>query len=194
MCSLKFPRVVLLTAACLFVAARAAQAQAVVISEIMYHPPSTNLLEQWFELLNNGPTNVNLSGWRVTKGVGFTFATNTALAPGAYLVVAAHGPTFISHNPGVANYVAGWTGTIGHSLEISDTAGNVIDSLSFYSDGDWAPRILGVGGVPGALDDFNGLGWESFSTSDGLGASLELINPSLPNIYAHNWADRKSVV
>ena len=181
-----FFRVVLVTVVSLFVVAPAAQAQPVVISEIMYHPASTNLLEQWFELLNPGPTNVNLSGWQVTKGVSFTFATNTALAPGAFLVVAAHGPTFASHNPGVANYVAGWTGSLGHSLEISDAAGNVIDSVNFASEGDWAPRILGAGGVPGALDDFNGLGWEWFTPHDGLGASLELLNPALPNSYAHN--------
>jgi hypothetical protein len=31
------------------------------------------------------------------------------------------------------------------------------------------------------------LGWESFARHDGLGSSLELVNPNLPNTYAHNW-------
>src|SRR2546430_7271658 len=61
----------------------------VVINEIMYHPNSTNVLEEWIELHNTGATNVNLSGWRTTKGVAFTFPTNTALPPGGYLVLAA---------------------------------------------------------------------------------------------------------
>jgi len=184
----KGSRAFLVTIACLFCVTLPAKSQPVVISEIMYHPPGTNVLEQWFELFNSGPTNVNLSGWRVTKGVSFTFATNITLPPGAFLVVAAHGPTFVNRNPGVANYIAGWTGTLGHSLEISDAAGNVIDGVNFASEGDWAPRILGAGGVPGALDDFNGLGWGWFTPSDGLGASLELLNPALPHNYAHNWA------
>ncbi len=183
---------VLVTVLCLVLVARSAQARNVVISEIMYHPPSTNELEQWFELLNNGSTNVNLSGWRVTKGVNFAFPTNTTLPPGAYLVVAADPVTFTNHHPGVMNFVAGWMGSLGHAVEISDAAGNVIDSVEFFSDGDWAPRILGVGGAPGALDDFNGLGWEWFALHDGFGASLELVNPDLPGAYAHNWGANRN--
>src|SRR5882724_12100559 len=45
----------------------------VVINEIMYHPVSTNVLEEWFELYNPAVTNVNLSGWQMTKGVHFAF-------------------------------------------------------------------------------------------------------------------------
>ena len=123
----------------------------VVVNEVLFHPNSTNLLEQWFELYNTGPTNVNLSGWQITRGVAFTFPTNTVLATGGYLVVAADGPTFASRHPGVANYVAGWSGTLGHSLELSDKTGQVINSVEFYDEGDWAARVLGADGVPGAL-------------------------------------------
>ena len=63
-------------------------AQTVVINEIMYHPPSTNLLEEWFEIYNPGTNAVDLSGWQVTKGVEFTFPTNTVIGVGGYLVVA----------------------------------------------------------------------------------------------------------
>src|SRR6266516_2898574 len=63
--------------------------QPVVINEIMYHPPTTNVLEQWFELYNNRNAPVDLSGWQVNKGVAFTFPTNTVLAAGGYLAVAA---------------------------------------------------------------------------------------------------------
>src|SRR5438552_14814723 len=31
---------------------------AVLINEVMYHPNSTNVLEEWVELYNPGPTNV----------------------------------------------------------------------------------------------------------------------------------------
>src|SRR4051794_33700692 len=53
----------------LTVSSSAASAPQVVISEIMYHPPGTNQLEQWFELFNAGNKGVDLSGWQVTKGV-----------------------------------------------------------------------------------------------------------------------------
>ncbi|MCL5995559.1 MAG: lamin tail domain-containing protein, partial [Chloroflexi bacterium] len=79
-----------------------ARAQNLIISEIMYHPPSTNRLEEWFEVFNAGTDTLDLSGWRVSKGVSFAFATNTTLAPQGYLAVAAHGPTFSSQHPGVS--------------------------------------------------------------------------------------------
>ena len=152
----------------------------VIVNEIMYHPASTNVLEEWLELYNTGPTNVNLSGWQITKGVAFTFPTNTVLATGGYIVVAADGPTFTSRNPVVANFVAGWSGSLGHLLELSDDAGRVVNSIEFYHEGDWALRALGP-------VQFAHRGWEWFAEHDGLGKSLELINPILPNAYAHNW-------
>src|SRR5437762_195311 len=92
-----------------------AMADPVVINEIMYHPPSTNLLEEWFELFNPGSNAVDLSGWQITKGVGFAFPTNTMMGAGGYLVVAADGPTFASRHPGVTNFIGGWVGDLGHS-------------------------------------------------------------------------------
>ena len=166
--------------------------QTVVINEIMYHPPSTNLLEEWFEIYNPGTNAVDLSGWQVTKGVEFTFPTNTVIGVGGYLVVAADRATFTNHYPTVSNFVAGWIGDLGHSLELSDNLGQVVNSIQFFNDGDWAPRILGLNGVVGALDSFGGLGWEAFALHDGYGASLELINPNLPNIYAHNWGSNRA--
>ena len=163
----------------------------VLVNEIMYHPNSTNVLEEWIELHNNGPTNVNLSGWQFTRGVAFTFPTNTVLAAGGYLVVAADGPTFASKHPGVANVVAGWSGTLGHSLQLSDKTGQVINSVEFYGEGDWAVRVLGAAAVPGALDRYGGLGWVWFAPHDGAGASLELINPNLPNTDPQNWGPNK---
>src|SRR6185369_11025249 len=163
----------------------------VVFNEILYHPNSTNLLEQWIEVYNPGPTNVNLSGWQITRDVAFTFPTNTVLATGGYLVVAADGPTFAGKHPGVGNFLAGWSGTLSHSLQLTDKNGQVIHSIEFYDEGDWAVRVLGAEGVPGALDRYGGLGWVWFALHAGAGASLELKNPNLPNTYAENWGSNK---
>src|SRR5882762_1137350 len=75
----------------------------ILFNEIMYHPASTNVLEEWIELYNSGPTNVNLSGWQITKGVQFAFPTNTTIAAGGYLVVAANIAAFAAKYPGVTN-------------------------------------------------------------------------------------------
>src|ERR1043166_9393201 len=49
----------------------------VVINEIMYHPASGNLLESYVELRNTDNISTNISGWHFTKGIQFTFPTNT---------------------------------------------------------------------------------------------------------------------
>src|SRR5690349_1881076 len=73
----------------------------VIINEIMYHPASGNLLESYVELRNTDNVSTNISGWRFTKGIAFTFPTNTTLGPGAYLVVAADRAAFTNKYPGV---------------------------------------------------------------------------------------------
>src|SRR4051794_26349386 len=109
---------------------------AVYINEIMFHPPGTNKLEQWFELYNSGTKSVSLAGWKVTKGVSFAFPSSATVPAGGYLVVAADGPTFHARHPAVTAYVGGWTGSLGHHLEISDASGKVVNAVEFYADGD----------------------------------------------------------
>jgi hypothetical protein len=70
----------------------------VLINEIMYHPSSEDIREEYVELLNTGTTNVNLAGWRFSKGVQFIFP-NITLAAGGYLVVAADVTVFTNKYP-----------------------------------------------------------------------------------------------
>jgi hypothetical protein len=100
-------------------------------------------------------------------------------------VVAADEATFAARHPGVTNVVAGWGGTLSHTgeeIRVEDAEGRVVASLIYASEGDWAVRRIGS---PDRLDR---QGWEWFAAHDGLGASLELVNPSLPNEFGQNWA------
>lgn len=157
----------------------------VLINEIMYHSPSENLLECYVELYNPDTNTVNLAGWRFTRGIQFAFPTNTAtyLAPGAYLVVASDAATFTNKYPGVNNYVAGWSGAIKSHLQLENAAGQTVNEVKFSSEGDWAARILTTNGFA----TFGHWGWMWSASHDGLGSSLELMNPNLPNSYGHNW-------
>src|SRR5688572_27110576 len=68
-----------------FVASALSTPAQVVINEIMYHPASENVLEEYIELHNLAATNVNISGWRVAGGVDFIFPSNTILPANGYL-------------------------------------------------------------------------------------------------------------
>ncbi len=152
----------------------------IVINEIMYHPSSERTDEEYIELLNRGAYDVNLTGWKFTRGVNFTFPTVT-LASDEYLVVAADVTRFHAKYPSVANVVGGWTGQLsnsGEDVELEDASGNRVDLVSYADDGDFALRRPWP-------QDTRGLEW--YAEHDGVGKSLELRNPALPNNHGQNW-------
>ncbi|MFC1717798.1 lamin tail domain-containing protein, partial [Candidatus Poribacteria bacterium] len=59
----------------------------IVINEIMYHPPNDLEAEEYVELYNSGGTPVDLSGWKFTKGISYTFPEGTTIRPDNYLVI-----------------------------------------------------------------------------------------------------------
>jgi hypothetical protein len=158
-------------------------ASGVVISEIMYHPSSENVLEEYVELHNKGASPVSLAGWRFTQGVQYTFPA-VSIAAGGYLVVAADLPAFAAKYPGVSNVIGPWTGFLNNSsedIELEDAQGERVDIVEYADEGDWAVRRRGRIHV-------NHRGWVWFAEHDGLGKSLELINPQVSNDSGQNWA------
>ena len=183
----------------LFLTALSLRAQ-VVVNEIMYHPASHDAREEWVELLNVSSTNVNLSGWTISGGIDFKFPTNTIIAPGKFLVVAADRPTFASKFPTVTNVVGSWltvtalnvngrlftnaSPTLSNSrnaVNLNNAAGDRVNGVTYADAGDWARRQLAP------ADSYGQRGWEWHSDADGLGSSLELRNAALPNEYGENW-------
>src|SRR6266511_1078053 len=160
----------------------------VIINEIMYHPSSENVKEEYLELYNAAATNVNLAGWRFSKGVQFTFTNSAVIPAGGYLVVAADLATFTNKYPGVLNVVGNWTGVLGNrrqDLDLDDATGSRADSVEYADEGDWAVRQRGP-------LDRNHRGWVWHAEHDGLGKSLELINPLLSNNYGQNWTSSQT--
>ncbi len=159
--------------------------QDIVINEVMYHPSSENVLDEYIELHNAGLTDVDVGNWELKAGVCFLFPGGTTIPAGGYLVVAADVATFNGKYPGVtATVVGGWEGVLsnsGNRIELEDASGQRIDELTYADEGDWARRQRG-------LSDFGRRGWIWFKEHDGSGSSLELIHPTLPNEHGQSWA------
>ena len=160
----------------------------VIISEIMYHPSSENVLEEYIELFNQGASAVSLNGWRFSAGVNYTF-TNASIPANGYLVVAANLAAFTAKYPGVTNVVGDWTGVLNNDsedIDLDDASGNRVDSVTYADEGDWAVRQRG-------FNDQGFRGWAWLKTHDGGGSSLELINPNLSNNSGQNWGASTNV-
>src|SRR6185369_1037857 len=86
--------------------------------------------------------------------------------------------------PGVTNVVGGWTGHLSNSrnkIKLDNATSNTVDTVEYADEGDWAARLRGP-------VDQGHRGWTWHTEADGLGKSLELINPNLSNDYGQNWA------
>ncbi len=122
----------------------------VLVNEIMFNPIGGLPSEEWLELRNVTAAPINLAGWRFTRGVNFSFP-NVSIPANGYLVVAASLESFQSSHPAVANVVGGWTGRLANSdetIELESALGEIVDTVDYATEGDWARRERGRGAEP----------------------------------------------
>ncbi len=120
----------------------------VLINEIMFNPLGGRPADEWIELRNVSTTAIDLAGWRLSRGVQFTFP-NVSLAPNGYLVVAADPAAFQSRFPNIPA-LGGWSGRLANSeetLELATALGELVDQVHYATQGDWARRERGHGAV-----------------------------------------------
>ncbi|MBI4584485.1 MAG: lamin tail domain-containing protein [Planctomycetes bacterium] len=139
-----------------------------VINEIMFHPITGLVDDEFVEIYNRSKQHVPLRGYRFSEGVEYRFKDNEAIEPEGYLVVA-RDPAALQKKYGLsARQATGpYQGTLsdrGEVLTLLDPKGNVADRVEY---GDRFP-------------------WPQWA--DGLGASLELIHPDLDNSFPGAWA------
>src|SRR5262245_39783865 len=106
-----------------------------VINELMFHPAGTPepLGQEWIEIFNPDATAADLSGWRISDGVAFTFPNVTSIPAGGYLIVAANVSEFNTTHPGFTGaLVGGWTGRLSNSgerIRIETATGAAVDEV-----------------------------------------------------------------
>jgi CotH protein/lamin tail-like protein len=136
----------------------------VIINEIFYHAPDDIADLQWVELHNTTDQAVNLSGWKLSKGVKFEFGPGAIIAPHGYTVLCKDKTRFQEfYKAPVAGEFSRSFNHSGDRLELKNPAGKVVDSVEF---GHHAPWPHGP---------------------DGRTASLERICPTAPGNLAGNW-------
>ncbi len=162
-----------------------------VINELMYHPLSSigspeDPGKEWIEIYNTDTVNpVDVSGYRLARGVTFTIPAATVIPAGGYLVIAADAAKFNAAYPGFAGLLrGGWGSTManaGEQVQIADGLGNAVNDMTYADEGEWARRVRGP-------LSFGHSGWIWETLADGGGRTIELINPSLGNGSGQNWA------
>ena len=136
----------------------------IIINEIHYDPVVKTELAEFIELHNTGAAAVDLSGWKFTAGIEFTFPSGTTIPAGGYLVVAEN-PFALNAKFGVAS-LGPWAGLLandGETVTLRSAAGEVIDEVDYQLGFPWPT----VGDLPGY--------------------SMELVNPAFDNDLGGSW-------
>ncbi len=157
----------------------------VVINEIMYHPISENDDDEYVELHNRSGALVNLGGWRLQDGISFTFPSNTIIAAGGYVVVAANVTNLIAKYPQLnsANTFGNFSGRLANGGERIALA--MPDDLISTNGAIVTTNIFHI--TVNEVTYSDGGRWGQWS--DGGGSSLELIDPDADTWLAPSWAD-----
>ncbi len=154
---------------------------ALVFSEIMYHPAprADGRSLEFVELYNTNPFYEDISGYRITGDLSYTFPPGTILQGGAFLVIARN-PADLQAVYGIANVIGPYTNSLSNKsgtvrlrnpadavlLEVeyntkppwpvvADGAGHsLVLARPSYGEGHveaWGPSEL-IGGSPGRVD------------------------------------------
>ncbi len=148
-----------------------------VINEVHYDAsPKTEFVE-FIELLNTGPVPLDLSGYRFTKGIDFTFPPGTLLGVTAYLVLGENAAALNAAYPDLPQtfqYVGALSNN-GDTLTLLDASGSPVDSVRYGTEFPWPVGANGTGNsmqlVNATLDNDLGASWRP-----------ALPTPGLPNI------------
>ncbi len=158
----------------------------IVINEIMFAHISENVEDDYVELYNKGTNAVNLSGWRFTAGVDFTFPANTVLAPDGYVVVAKNRSRMLAKYPNLnlANTYGDFSGNLSRDGERLALAKPEID-VTTNTSGTVTTNTLYI--VVEEVTYGTGGRWCKWANQGG--SSLELIDPRSNHRLAYNWGD-----
>ena len=116
----------------------------VVINEMLYDSEPDSQALEFVELFNPGGLAVDLSGWRFTDGIDFTFTNGTQIAAFGFLLVAQDPATLSAVYGAMAE--GPWSGSLknaGEKVTLRDAAGNKIDEVDYQRAFPW-PTCPGV--------------------------------------------------
>ena len=137
----------------------------ILFNEIMYHPTDDTQELEFVEIFNTLSYDMDISLWKLTDGIEYTFPVGTMVPSEGVLVVA--------KSPAVLEVAAGLSGVLGpfdkqlsnggESIRLENVSGRLMDEIE-YDDGDPWPVA-----------------------PDGSGVSLAKIDPFTASAIAANW-------
>ena len=141
-----------------------AQPGGVVISEVHYHAVSDLDTDDFLELANTSASAIDIGGFSFTAGITAVIPAGTVIPAGGYFVLSPSAASFTTLYGFAPDAI--YTGKLsnsGEAVTLVDTAGQVVDTVSYLDTAPWP------------------------ATADGTGPSLEVRGLWFDNTDPANW-------
>jgi len=140
-----------------------------VINEINYNSSDALNTKDWIEIMNNGKSTVDLTGWHISDSEpdsGLLFPSGMALDPGEYLVICHDLKYFRTVHSDIENAIGDFPfglSSDGDMIILYDKENLVMDALDYKTSSPWPEN------------------------ANGTGNTIELINPDYDNSKGESW-------
>ena len=154
----------------------------IIVSEILFHPAaSTSPAElEFIELYNSEPWPTDLSGWRLSGDVDFTFPKGTTIPALGYLVVARE-PADVENANGLGGVLGPWTGNLsnsGGSVRLRKPSNAIVWQTEYNDRYPWPIAADGTGhSLILARPSYGEGSWRAWSASHNIGGSPGAADP-----------------
>jgi hypothetical protein len=119
----------------------------VVFNEINYHPAGNNHALEFIELYNQNSVNVDLTGWKLTGGIDYSFPENTIIEGRSFLVIALD-PETIKETSGLGNVLGPYQGRLdnaGETVRLRNNNERIMDEITYNDKDPWPVSADGSG-------------------------------------------------
>jgi rhamnogalacturonan endolyase len=125
---------------------------AINITEADVTPVSGNQDEEYIKLYNPNSVAVDISGWTLTGGIEFTFASGTIIPAGGSLYVSPNVKAFLSRSTSptggqrlfVVGSYDGHLSALGETIQLKNSAGDVVSSYTVANTASAAQKYLRI--------------------------------------------------
>ena len=165
----------------------------VTFNELHYNPPLTQDAE-WVELHNQMAVDIDLSGWSLADGIGYTFPAGTVMPAGDHFVVAKlPGHASLA---GVPNVFGPFTGNLsngGETIDLINPAGRLMDRVNYGDSAPWPLAPDGAGATlakrhPGSAAE-DPANWRASATAGGTPGAVNFLPNDQPLVHVFTDAD-----
>ncbi len=144
-----------------------------VINEVHYHPVDASQTE-WIELANTMSYDMDLGGWKLTGAVDYTFPTDTVIAAGRFVVVAAD-PAKVQLRSIFEEPLGPFEGRLsnqGERIELRNVSGRLMSWVDYNDREPWPVAADGSGATLAKIDpETNSASVESWRASEQFGGT-----------------------